>query len=144
MSITHKEITAWISLAITLVVYGYYFSQAPHTQTAADMTWLFIGAVVAVVVLQIVLQVIASILHRPEKTDERDRAIETKAYRIAYYVMAAGVTLMVLQHLGFIPQVILPADLPLQARAVHALVLTLAAAEVIRCATIVFFYRREA
>jgi len=144
MSMTHKEITAWVSLAVTLAVFGYYVAEVPHALTAAAMAHLYIGIVVAVVLLEIVAMTIASLLHRPEKTDERDRAIATRAYRNAYFVAAFGASLTVLQLLDFLVPSPLLAGLPAPALVVHALVLTLAAAEVVRCASLIFYYRRGA
>ncbi len=84
------------SLVITLAAFGYYFLQAFKVFTGASsaaalsLPFVLIGVVAVVIVVEIVYQAVLAIRSRPEGADERDRLIEAKATRIAYFVLATG------------------------------------------------------
>ena len=97
MSFQEKSI--WISLGLTLLIFGSYFSTAftvfqdPEVSNST-LTGLFIGAIILVVIIQIVLQSALAIAHRKEAgigNDERDNLIELKATRISHFILVFGV-----------------------------------------------------
>ena len=53
--------------------------------------WSILGNIILVVVLQIVYLIVVAIFSKVEKSDERDRLIEYKAYKVSYLsLMALG------------------------------------------------------
>ena len=144
MNVAFKEVQAWISTAVTILVFAYYVVQAPHAATTADMYRLVVGVMIAVVVLQLVLFAIAAVMHRPENTDERDRLIATKSLRNAYFVFVAGTIPLIFLVLERPAPMLSSASVPLPALVVHWLVLTMAASELFRTASVIFYYRRGA
>lgn len=91
-----KEKSIWISLVTTILIFGYYFlrifqmannEEATHTEIAV----FFISVIVLIVIVETILHILLAIFHRPEAEDERDRLIELKATRNAYYLLVAGV-----------------------------------------------------
>jgi hypothetical protein len=95
--VSFREKSAWICLIITLVVFGPYFLNvfAPLVRGELHLDLervlgLFVGMVVLQVVLSIVFHVALALHERNETTDERDRLIEAKSIKIAYYVLVTG------------------------------------------------------
>jgi len=99
MNISYQEKSIWISLVTTILIFGFYFTQAVRVFNNPDLsntilTGFFLGAIVLVVAIQIVLQTILAIANRKvaEKAgDERDSLIELKATRISYFILVFGV-----------------------------------------------------
>ena len=97
MSYPEKRI--WMSLAIFVAVFGFYFSRAiPVLSGPAEnhpsLIGLFIGVVIAFVIVQIVLHTLLTIfnLHDADRPDdERDKLIELRAIRLSYFILVAGV-----------------------------------------------------
>jgi hypothetical protein len=90
-----REKSAWISFFVILVAFGFYFAAyvnhllhpgSPHPHFFG----LFLLLVVAVVVLEVVLHILVAIRSPSDANaprDERDRLINLKAARIAFYVL---------------------------------------------------------
>jgi hypothetical protein len=104
-----REKSAWISFVVILVAFGLYFLTVgahllhrdyPHHGFFA----LFVLLVIAVVVLEVVLHILVAIRSPSDArapVDERDRLINLKAARIAFYVLTAGALLSIgTMHLG--------------------------------------------
>jgi amino acid transporter len=97
MSFHEKSI--WVTLIITLAVFGFYFTQAAivfiNPELPDEMLiGLFIAVIVFVIILQIILQSIIAIIHRKEAEkngDERDKLIELKATQTSYFVLVFGI-----------------------------------------------------
>ena len=97
----HREKVAWLSLLALAVTYGPYFvltALAPPDGTMPDLDQLTRFAVTTVA--QMLILGAGHLLIRlraPEDArqpaDERDRAIERRSRRIAYYVLIAGMVL---------------------------------------------------
>jgi len=66
------------------LVYGPYFFL--HRQNSVNNV---AGMIIAIIVLQVVLQLIIAALTRNRVTDERDRLIELRGYRAGYLVLAS-------------------------------------------------------
>jgi hypothetical protein len=142
--VTFKEISAWISSAVVVVLYGYYLTQAPHATTRLEALKLYVGVAVLMIIAQIVLHAIAALLHRPEKADERDRLIAAKSARNGAFVLMFGCVLATYQLLIPLPFIAEATRLPQSMLAVHVLVLTTALSELTRFTSQLVFYRRGA
>jgi len=86
-SLSYREKTLYASLVAEILVYGPYFFL--HQQNSVNKV---AGMIIAIIVLQVVLQLIIAAFTRNRVTDERDRLIELRGYRAGYLVIA---TLMV-------------------------------------------------
>ena len=104
-----REKSAWISFFLILVVFGIYFADYtahllrpgyPHHNYFA----MFVLGVVAVVILEVVLHILVAIRSPADANapaDERDRLINLKAARIAFYVLMSLAFLTIgTMHLG--------------------------------------------
>jgi hypothetical protein len=99
MKLSFQEKSIWISLVTTILIFGFYFTQAIRAFDSPDvhgtyLIGLFIGIIILVVIVQIVLQSVLAIAHRKAAeagTDERDNLIELRATRISYFVLVFGV-----------------------------------------------------
>jgi hypothetical protein len=139
---TYKEISAWISSAAVLALYGYYAVEAPQAASRGEALNLYVKVAIAFLVLIVVLNAVASIIHRPEKTDERDKLIAAMAARNASFVFATGIVLVTLILLVPNPAFAAALSLPQTTMPVHLLVLTVAFAELLRHASVIVYYRR--
>ena len=93
-----REQFAWVWLTALVVVYSAYFATVAFMQAHGGIPYLteFVLLTVAAIAQVIILGVghlIARAKRDPRqrtKPDERDRAIESHASKIAYYVLIAG------------------------------------------------------
>jgi hypothetical protein len=83
-SLSYREKSLYASLAAELLVYGPYFFL--HQQNSINKV---AGMIVAIIVLQIILQLLIAALTRNRVTDERDRLIELRGYRAGYLTFAS-------------------------------------------------------
>lgn len=90
---TFREKSLWVSLLATLAIYAHYFIRVLRIGDAAPgrVAGLFIGTVIAMIVVHAVVLGALAIRHKPERTDERDRQFSLVASRISYYVLMTGV-----------------------------------------------------
>ena len=149
-----REKSAWIGLLINIVVFGPYFLKvfAPLRRGDLELDWggllgTFIGACVLLGILSIVFNIALAIHERDEPTDERDRAIEAKAFRVAYYVLVtscvlAGFALFALGGVAELP--VLEHSAPAYALMSQVLLLGLVLSESAHYVTQVVSYRRGA
>jgi hypothetical protein len=136
-----REKSAWACLITTIAIWGPYFAYAfrlfTHEHYASSILAAFIVAVVLSIILNGGAHVVIAIRSRQEKKDERDIAIESKAYRNAYCVLIVLIWVVILaaplgtpeKHFGpvFLSQMVL---------------LCFVVAETIKYLTIVICYRR--
>jgi hypothetical protein len=142
---SYREKSAWVTLVVSLVVYGLYFGGTvyvgPDPQLGASLG-LFFGTVFALVVGMIVVHIVIAITTPQERKDERDAAVELLSYRNAYWALVWS------------PWFTLPAALSWAAASSrtavgpfvlvgHALFLCLVLSEVTKLATQVVMYRRR-
>ncbi len=145
MPLSYREKSAWVSLVVSLVVYGMYFGGVvyigPDPQIGATLG-LFVGTVVALVVGMVAAHAVVAVTTPQERKDERDAAVELVSYRNAYWVLVSS------------PWFTLPAALSWAGAASrtgagpivlvgHALFLCLVLSEVTKLATQVMMYRRR-
>lgn len=83
-SLSYREKSLYASLVAELVVYGPYFFL--HRQNSVNKV---AGMIIGIIVLQIILQSIIAALTRNRITDERDRLIELRGYRVGYFTLAS-------------------------------------------------------
>ena len=101
MDLSFQEKSIAGSLAITCLLFGWYFSQvfevlmSDSSEAVASLPLVLIGVVIAVVIVEIVYHTVIALASRPEEEDERDRLIEARATRIAYFVLATGCILTI-------------------------------------------------
>ena len=84
IGLSYREKSLYASLVAELVVYGPYFFL--HHQNSLNKV---VGMIVAIIVLQVVLQTIIALWTRNRVTDERDRLIELRGYRVGYLTFAS-------------------------------------------------------
>ena len=97
MDLSFREKSIAASLLLTLVLFAYYFSKvfkvlaADSSESVQNLPAVLIGVVVMMVVVEAVFHTVIAIAARGnDRDDERDRLIEAKATRIAYFVLVAG------------------------------------------------------
>lgn len=83
-NLSYREKTLYASLAVELLVYGPYFFL--HEQNSVNKV---AGMIIAIIVLQIVLQLLIAAVTRNRITDERDRLIELRGYRAGYLMITS-------------------------------------------------------
>jgi hypothetical protein len=83
-SLSYREKTLYASLVAELCVYGPYFFL--HQQNSVNKV---AGMIIAIILLQVVLQLVIVAFTRNRVTDERDRLIELRGYRAGYLVIAS-------------------------------------------------------
>lgn len=99
MNMSFQEKSIWISLVSTILIFGYYFTQAISVFKNPDvhktnLIGLFVGVIFLVVIIQIISQSILALVNRKEAEkgeDERDHLIKLKATRMSYFILVFGV-----------------------------------------------------
>ncbi len=131
-----REKMAWLNLALMLLTYGFYFSLVAATPRSPwQELWLFgevsLGQALVMAVASAALALRAGVEAR-RRPDERDLAISRRSTRIAYFVLMSGM-------------IVVGVVLPLIDQGwhiVHAALLALVLAEVLRHVIMVFSYRQ--
>ena len=135
-----REKSAWISLLSILVSFGYYFTALGRSlYDGQGPARYFVGVLVACIIGQVAMQVVLHIVaavQAPKEAraakDERERLIELKSLRIAFYVLVVGVLLVAgSMHVG--------AGKVLMA---NGILLALVLAELVRCSGQIVYFRR--
>lgn len=98
MNMSWRERSALVSLAAVSVVFGIYFASVfglvrQGQLEAGAVIFLMIGAVVVLVVIEIVFHILISIPAGQPPRDERDKLIAAKAGRNSGLVLGVGVVL---------------------------------------------------
>jgi hypothetical protein len=136
-----REKSAWISLVVILVVFGIYFGDlARHllSPVHAHRSYVvfFFLLVPLVVLLEVVLHILAAIRAPSDAKapqDERDRFINLKATRIAFYVLVSGAFVSIgTVHVGAGPGLL-----------ANAVLCAIWLAELTRLGSQVYLYRRD-
>lgn len=105
MNMSFEEKSTWASLVIILIVFAGYFSQVFEGMTAgsldkADITGLFFGAIITVIVMEIILHITIAVFNvkdADQSRDERDRLFSMKAGNISGWVLGFGVLIIAAQ-----------------------------------------------
>jgi len=91
-----REKIAWISLAVTVAVYGGYFvflTARGGEGWLSDSFGLLMGTTVLFIVLMIALTVVAAVLAPADAAapvDEREKLISLKASQFSYFALSSG------------------------------------------------------
>jgi cytochrome b561 len=136
-----RERTAWAWIAALVVVFGVYFGVL-RLEGNQPQTFLHRIALLAIALSSLgVLALLAHFFRRERDEDgalvapdERDLAIDARATTFAYYVLMAGL-------------IVVGCVMPFRTSGwdlVHAALLSIAAAEIVRYALVVHGYRRDA
>ena len=140
-----REKSAWISLVTMLVVFGAFFGAVAGDVLPASgvpTVHYLILSVLAVIVLQLVLKLVARSLAQADAAspkDERERLIELKATRIAFYVLVGAVLLGVFL---VIHTPVAGGPFPGSPRLGLAMVACIVLADVVRSAAQIVYFRR--
>ena len=101
MSLSYQEKSALASLVAVVLVFWYYFSEVSELMRADELNvlstmGLMLGALVMLVIIEIVFQILVAVISRTTATDERDKLISAKAARNSGILLGAGtITLIV-------------------------------------------------
>ena len=90
---TFREKTAWISLLSVSGIYGFYFLAVVRSGQPGRVHGL-LETIIALVVVETVLTIAVAVFAPKEAKaprDERDRLIDLRATRFAYYALAGSV-----------------------------------------------------
>lgn len=132
---TFREKSILVQIVAILAVYGFYgvglwdFWDRPLTSVAAIAA--LIGITVCMIIIGVVSHIGLVLYAPPEKSDERDRAIELRGSRNAYAALAVTVWCVLLLTI---------ADLP-HGFFFYALMGAFALAELVRLGSQLFYYR---
>lgn len=91
----YREKSAWICLAITLLIFIPYFGHVLQLFVDGQLTTpvvlnYFLGALFAQAMLTIGAHVLISVRSKREQCDERDKAIEARSLRASYWVLTVA------------------------------------------------------
>lgn len=142
MPVSMREKGQWALLLTVAFVYGQYYARVlpgHGPDVAVSDVVLFIGAVVSLVLLQVVGHVLLAIVDRDAarrgvERDERDALIDLRASRVGYHVLAVGVVAALSTALA----------VPGNFAFVHVLFGGWVLSSLAETATRLFFYRRGA
>ena len=137
MNKSFEEKSIWISLLTISLIFGYYFVRIFQMAFQDDINVaqsivLLISVIVMVIIVEVVFHIIIALKDRPEALDERDRMIELKATRNAYFVLVFGI---------FLPM----AGIAAQVRpfiVAHVIMFIFVLSEITKFLTQLFYYRR--
>jgi hypothetical protein len=105
LNVSFKEKSIWISLAIITFILVGYFSQVYQGLVSGNLdktavSGLFMGAVVSIIVLEIVSHIVIAALNvkdADQPSDERDQLFSMKAGNISGWVLGIGVLIIAAQ-----------------------------------------------
>jgi uncharacterized membrane protein HdeD (DUF308 family) len=137
MNKSFEEKSIWISLLTISLIFGYYFVRIVQMVSQDDINVaqsivLLISVIVMVIIVEVVFHIIITLKDRPEALDERDRLIELKATRNAYFVLVFGI---------FLPIVGIAAQVRPFIVA-HVIMFIFVLSEITKFLTQLFYYRR--
>lgn len=102
MNLSYQEKRIWISLSTQVAVYAIYFYELWRGRVTVGA---LVNVIVAIAILQVALHTALAMVARRERKDERDMAIERKAYRNAYNTLVGALLgcLLLLSAFAFRP-----------------------------------------
>ncbi|MDG2254181.1 MAG: hypothetical protein P8L49_04430, partial [Opitutaceae bacterium] len=126
--------------------------------SAEEAIWRYVKTVFWVIIVEIIAIAIVSTIDKPAAADERDKAIEAKAYKWGYYILISGLMIALWQTavtgIGDLvenhPEMGEGISQIIQAYSatatpfitIHIILGALALAEAVKSATQLFFYRK--
>ena len=148
---TRQELYAWAAVASAIGIAGYYILAVIGLPNTVEPFGEELGGVLIRVILvaagvELGLDVLQSISSLRIDKDERDRLVEGKSFRNAYFVLVAvafaaignlALTELLGRYLG-------EGAVPLPMTALHILVLGVLLAFAVNATSRIYFYRRDA
>lgn len=129
---TFREKSAVITILALLLTYGAYAARVLNGPMEIGEAVAFLSGVILLqVVIMVAAHVAVTLIKRPEARDERDRIAELRGPRNGYFVLVAGVVLAMWLAIMGAPALTM----------LNALLATLVAAEVVRYASQLVYYR---
>ena len=138
---SYRELSAWGSLFITLVIFGNYFFKVGLRDVAS--AGLLAGTVISLIVVEIIYNALIAAWEKIEPRDERDRLIDLKAANNASWVSTVGLIVLISSVLIY-RSVNVSDVLDTTLEWVNAVVFILIASECARFASQAIGYRRGA
>jgi hypothetical protein len=130
---TFREKSAAACLAITALAFGAYgYWVVQNHPTAQGAIGGLVGIIVAQILLQIPVHICFALQGKPEGLDERDLVIDRLAQRNAYFILFGLVWGVMVMALTQTPVLTIA----------YALVATIVVSEMVRFASLLFYYRR--
>jgi hypothetical protein len=115
MSMTFRERMVVLQIGAIVAVYalyGLHFWGRPLTSLSAlTLVGVLIGVTILMTLIGIVGGIALAVYRRPEQRDERDRAVQLRGARNAYYALAVGVWCVLLLSIAPVPHGVLFATL---------------------------------
>lgn len=142
MNLSLQEKSLWVSVASVIIIFGYYFIYAfqilfdKSETNKIEILGLFIGILIFFIFVQVLFNILIGIFTRGRDTDERDRLIELKSTRIAYFVLAVGIWITISYSLIPIESLVNPLILA------HILGFCFVVAEIVSYIAQLIYYRR--
>lgn len=150
MDFSFKEKSVIASLLVTLLIFGWYFYQVFSNLTLTGNGTLsisdLVGAIVLIVILEIVVQSFISIRNKNSLEDERDKLIELASRRNGYWTLCIGIWVLLFHLLvegsgtwfNFYHHLIFTSPSYLA----HLLLLLFVLAEVVSFVSQIYYYRK--
>lgn len=137
MHTSFEEKSVWIQLAASLIGLGAYCVIAAKMLAAGvnelpGYAALFVGSIILMVVILVSGHILVALAGKPEGRDERDRMISWRAESNSAWLMAVGIFTGITGLLFTVPEVWV----------VHALLLSLYAAEILAFTLRIIYYRK--
>ena len=99
MDLSYQEKSIFGSLVAVMLVYGGYFAASFRDFGETDFDGAAVArltmTVIAIIVIEVVFQVVLAIAARHQPADERDTLITFRGYRNAYLFLSTGAGLLV-------------------------------------------------
>lgn len=159
MNMTFKEKSTWLSLLVTLVIFGNYansvFTMDPSMLNPEEMIDLAMdnlsSAVLYLIIIEIIFQSLIAAASRSKmeiEGDERDRTISLTANNSGYLVLSIGVVItigqLILPHVFGIGAIVEERTSIIPLFEMHMLLFSLILSEIARFAHQIYLYRKDA
>ena len=148
----YKEKSLWVSLALTLYLIYFYYSNMLHLQvnnslTEVNFTGLLISTVIWLTIITIVSHIVLAIINYKEANDpedERDKLIELKGCRVGYYLLSVGIVLSIAHvQLNNLIGVRLGVSSSIgMLNFMHIIIMSFLISETVKYSTQLYYYRR--
>ncbi len=158
MNMTFKEKSTWLSLFVTLVIFGNYaisvFTMDPSMLNPEEMIDLAMdnlsSAVLYLIIIEIIFQSLIAAASRSKmeiEGDERDRTISLTANNSGYLVLSIGVVItigqLILPHVFGIGAFVEKRTSIIPLFEMHMLLFSLILSEIVRFAHQIYLYRKD-
>lgn len=159
MNMTFKEKSTWLSLFVTLLIFGNYaisvFTMDPSMLNPEEMIELAMdnlsSAVLYMIIIEIIFQSLIAAASRNKtelKGDERDKTISLTSNNSGYYVLSIGVVItigqLILPHAFGIGAFVEERTSIIPLFEMHMLLFSLILSEIVRFAHQIYLYRKDA